>query len=109
MESVVLGLPIGSYCIHEEISGDVRIELLDGLQRWGAIFAYYDNEFSVFGLYHDDLNEVELRQLDMGTAFPAVVAKGFTESEKRDLFERLAYGGTVNTPDQTVGTTRRLT
>jgi len=107
MESLILGLPVGSYCIHQSFEHDVKIELLDGLQRWGAIFAYYDNEFPVFGLFAKDLNDVELRSLGM-TLFPVIKAERFTEAEKHELFTRLAYGGTPNTPDQTVGTARRL-
>lgn len=98
VESLILKLPVGSYCVHEDLSTDVRWELLDGQQRWSAIFDYVDDKFSVFGLKYSELNEVELRYFKSLT-FPVFIATGFTEEEKYELFTRLAYGGTPNSVD----------
>ncbi|MBS1722639.1 MAG: DUF262 domain-containing protein [Armatimonadetes bacterium] len=98
MESLATGMPVGVYCVHQDLEHDVTVELLDGLQRWTAIFAFFDNKVPVFGLYHDDLTVGERRQIEY-MPFPAYWAERFSEEEKRELFDRLAYGGTPNDPD----------
>lgn len=107
IESLILKLPVGSYCVHEDLSTDMRWELLDGQQRWSAIFDYVDDKFPVFGLKYSELNEVEVRYFKNLT-FPVFVATGFTEEEKYELFTRLAYGGTPNSVDDAPTTRERL-
>lgn len=94
LESLLIKIPVGSYCVHlDEDTG--QWELLDGQQRWTAIFNYVDNQFPVFGLYYRDLTDVELRYFKF-LEFPVFMASGFSEEEKLELFNRLAYGGTPN-------------
>lgn len=107
MESLILKLPVGSYCVHEDLSTAVSWELLDGQQRWGAIFDYVDDKFPVFGMKYSELNEVERRYFRSLT-FPVFIATGFTEEEKYEVFTRLAYGGTPNSADDAPTTRSRL-
>lgn len=107
VESLILQLPIGSYCVHEDLKTSVQWELLDGQQRWSAIFDYVDDKFAVFGLKYSELNEVEIRYFKQ-LQFPAFIATGFTEEEKYELFTRLAYGGTPNSVDDAPTTRDRL-
>lgn len=107
VESLILKLPVGSYCVHEDLTTEVRWELLDGQQRWSAIFDYVDDKFPVFGLKYSELNEVETRYFKSLT-FPVFIATGFTEEEKYELFTRLAYGGTPNSVDDAPTTRERL-
>jgi len=99
IESLVMKIPVGAYCVHtDDEDNQWKWELLDGQQRWTAIFNYVDNVFPVFGLYYRDLTEVELRYFKF-IEFPVFMASGFTEEEKEELFNRLAYGGTPNCVD----------
>lgn len=98
IESLLMGYPVGTYCVHEDLSTAVNWELLDGQQRWTAIFDFVDDKFEVFGLRYSDFTLIE-RRMFKGTAFPVYMVSGFTEDEKFELFSRLAYGGTPNSPD----------
>lgn len=91
VESLIYGLPIGEYTLHE--TPDYRYEVLDGQQRWAAIFGYVDNEFPVFGLYYSDLNPTTIRGFEH-TGFSHRMVRGFTYQQKLEAYNRLAYGGT---------------
>lgn len=91
IESVILGLPIGEYTLHQ--TKDYLYEVLDGQQRWDAIFRYVDNEFAVFGLKWEDLNELTKRAFRC-LPFAHRTIKGMSREQKIEAYERLAYGGT---------------
>lgn len=91
VESLVLGFPIGEYTLHK--NRDFTYELLDGQQRWNAIFCYMNNEFEVFGVKYDDLNQLTKFSFE-SKAFPHRVVEGLTQEQKLDVYNRLAYGGT---------------
>lgn len=99
MESMILELPIGSYCYHDsaEMTREIMYTLLDGQQRWSAIYGYWDNEFPVFGMRYSDLTLSEQRWLKQ-RPFPAIVVRGLTYEEQKDVYLRLAYGGTPHEP-----------
>ena len=91
MESLILGLPVGSYCLHRR--PDYMYELLDGQQRWNAVFQYVDNIYPVFNQFHKDLNKRTSRFFE-DIVFPMVELSGLAEVEKLEAYNRLAYGGT---------------
>lgn len=97
IESVFLELPIGTYCFHEEIGDKVEFILLDGQQRWNAIFEFADDKVSIFdGQYSwstlTDRERTKFKQ----SGFSARAVQGLTRDEQHDVFRRLAYGGTPN-------------
>ena len=92
IESLVTGLPIGEYTIHYD-NKTPKYELLDGQQRWNAIFSYVNGEFEVFGLKWSDLNKDSVYVFS-NTQFPYREITGLTEEQKLDVYNRLAYGGT---------------
>ena len=91
LESVILGLPIGEYTLHQ--NPNYIYEVIDGQQRWNAIFRYVDNHFPVFGLYYRDLNETTVRGF-LCITFAHRAIKGLTLDQRKEAYERLAYGGT---------------
>jgi len=91
LESLVLGLPIGEYCLHENT--DWTYDLLDGQQRWDAIFSFVDNQFPVFGLFFKDMNLLTSRHFKH-IQFPHKLIKGLSYEQKEETYKRLAYGGT---------------
>lgn len=91
IESLIYGLPIGEYTLHK--NPDYTYDVLDGQQRWNAIFSYVDNEFPVFGLKWEDLNERTKDAFSM-LPFSHRLVEGFTEEQKIEAYNRLAYGGT---------------
>ena len=108
IESLWLKLPIGSYCYHHSDDGaETVFELLDGQQRWSAIYDFVDNKISAFDCWAKDMGTVERRCFD-NCLFPAHVARGFSEADKLEIYERLAYGGVPNIKGESVGEVRRL-
>jgi len=97
IESLVLGLPIGEYTLHR--NPDYTYEVLDGQQRWEAIFSYVDGKFPVFGLYWKDLNEISKRGFGL-IIFAHREVLNLTYEQRVEAYTRLAYGGTPNTPKQ---------
>lgn len=101
IESIWLELPIGVWVYHEDIKDCVQITLLDGQQRWDAIFCYVDGEFPVFGAYYKDLPQNEHFRFEQHCLFPAICIKSLSYEAQKDVYERLAYGGTPHEPKVT--------
>lgn len=106
IESVYLGLFIGTLCIHEpdwegadatptQYSG----LLIDGQQRLLTIEDYWNDKFKVFGLYFSQLTRPERHRFLQAPFKQYKVNINNTEKIK-DLYNRLALGGTAHTPDQ---------
>lgn len=102
IESVYLGLPIGTFTINK-MEWDANGEpsefsgiLLDGQQRLSTIEEYLNDGFQVFGLMWSELNRREKgRFLRAKFGYFEVSLK--TEQELRELYNRLALGGTPHT------------
>lgn len=92
-ESVYLDLPIGSYVLNEDVKGGYIYQVLDGQQRWQAIFDYTDDKFPVFGRFYGELDrEDQLHFQSKG--FPSKVCRNLTVDQQKEVYRRLAYGGT---------------
>ena len=105
IESAWLGLPLGSFTIHTMNWGDGGVAhkfsgwVIDGQQRLHTIERYWSNEFKVFGLYWSELNRVEKRRFE-SIKFTHTESDLWDEAKIRDLYNRLALGGTPHTEDQ---------
>jgi hypothetical protein len=95
LESLILGLPVGSYTLHR--NEDFNCEVIDGQQRWNAIFCYVDDEFPVFGLKYSELNQVTTRFFE-SLQFPHRLVTRLTYKDRVEAYERMAYGGTPHEP-----------
>ena len=107
VESLWLHLPVGTYCYHESLDGGVTLTLLDGQQRWSAIYDFVDGKVPAFGAYWHELDRIDHTAFEF-IPFSAYVARGFSEKDMIDIYERLAYGGTPNVKGEAVGKVRRL-
>ena len=104
IESVFLGLFIGTYCIHEsDWEGPDATPTpfsgwcIDGQQRLLTIEGYWNDEFKVFGLYFSELSKAEKRRF-FQTPFKQYKVTLNNEDKIKDLYNRLALGGTAHTP-----------
>ena len=100
VESCWLGLPIGAFIYNrtEDMNSPHDGWLLDGQQRVTAVLAYMADEFPVMGHLFSELTEADLRRWSMGVAFPSMVTNIDDEAQLRDVYDRLAYGGTPHEP-----------
>ena len=95
IESIWLELPLGSYVFNYDHGPDGKCDhwLIDGQQRWSAIIDYVQSEFEVYGGYFCELIESQRRRF-FNHPFPCIQTKMSSESGLRDIYDRLAYGGT---------------
>lgn len=105
IESIWIGLPIGFYVVNKEDEYDQGRPLsfsgvlIDGQQRMLALEAYLNNEFQVFGAYWRDVPIASQRQFRR-THFPFFETNIWDESQLRDLYNRLNFGGIPHREDQ---------
>lgn len=99
IESVWLGLPIGSYAYNDAATfkGPTTNWLIDGQQRVTTVLTYVAGEIEVFGKRFPELHIIEKRQFE-NTPFPAIVTRSDDEAYLAEIYDRLAYGGTAHEP-----------
>lgn len=107
MESLILGLPVGSYTYHSAFGKPTDGWLIDGQQRMIAIRDYLDERFPVFGHYWTELTNADRRRV-MNMQFPAYVLKGLDEEELLQRYIALNYNGTPHTAKDEAKAKRRL-
>ncbi|CAB4137854.1 Domain of unknown function DUF262 [uncultured Caudovirales phage] len=97
IESLWAGLPVGACVVNLPDWSDPPVAtfgwLLDGQQRWSAVFGYVANEFPVFRTYYGALNVRDHSRFGM-LIFPELHTNLTDPGECREVCERLAYGGT---------------
>jgi hypothetical protein len=101
IESCWMGLPIGAYVVNAAYDTPYDQWLLDGQQRITAIFDYVGDEFPVYGLFYSELTVPEKRQWTNGIVFTRLEVKHQNTAELREVYDRLAYGGTPHDPTDT--------
>lgn len=96
IESCWMGLPIGAFTYNQPDNFGSRTDmwLIDGQQRMTAVYAYLADEFPVLGYCYSELTEVDHRKWHMSTSFPSLITRLTDEAELREVYDRLAYGGT---------------
>lgn len=102
IESALLALPIGVFIYNRAPGTRFDAWLLDGQQRVTAVLAYMADEFPVMGYRFSELAPADVRRWDMTTSFGCMETSLTDEGALRDLYDRLAYGGTPHDPDARV-------
>lgn len=96
IESIYIGLPIGSLVCNSRYDCPCDGWLLDGQQRMTTIVGYGAGEFPVQGWRFPDLPKKEQAHfLRMGILL--IETQIDNEAECRDIYDRLVYGGTPHT------------
>lgn len=99
IESAWLGIPLGTFNHHamdwkqNGVAKTFSGWLIDGQQRITTIERYWNDEFPVFGLFWSELTRREVRRF-MSIKFPHFESDLWDEAQIRDLYNRLAFGGT---------------
>lgn len=95
IESIWLDLPIGAYVVNTPCIPPYDCDdwLIDGQQRWTAIMAYVNGDFPVFGHTYHDLPVKDKRRFRQ-TPIARIDTKLTDPVKCREVYERLAYGGT---------------
>ncbi len=102
IESAWLGLHLGTLVVNGVRHEGGRVNplsglLVDGQQRLAAIAAYLDDRLEVFGYRWSELGRHEQARFER-TVFMRSEVSMWQESELRDLYDRLNFGGTPHDP-----------
>ena len=99
IESCWMGLPIGVFIYNRTTKdGPYDSWLLDGQQRVTAVLEYIADAFPVLGYRFSELTEIDYRKWSMAVAFPCMMTNIEDEAQLREVYDRLAYGGTAHEP-----------
>lgn len=99
IESCWMGLPIGVYVVNRgEYNSRFDQWLIDGQQRVTAILDYMADAFPVFGHHYSALPEADIRAWGFSRQFTRLETTLENEAELREVYDRLAYGGTPHEP-----------
>lgn len=108
IESIYMGLPIGSLIVNDCLHHPTDQWLLDGQQRLTAICEWADGTLAVRGQRYPELPEVE-RQMFRRMTVPVIETSLTTREACLDVYNRLVYGGTPHTEYQRATTSDGLT
>lgn len=100
IESMYSGLPCGFFVLNRPEGYDHPFDnwLLDGQQRVGAVLGYLAGEFPVYGYRWSEIDPVDRRCFENSNAFGFLETKLTDLDEIREVYDRLAYGGTAHEP-----------
>ncbi len=100
IESCWMGLPIGAFVYNQtpDYESPYDCWLLDGQQRVRTVLMYMDDEFPVMGYLFSELTQADHRRWSMSTSFPCLKTCLESEEELKEVYMRLAYGGTPHEP-----------
>lgn len=105
IESIWGGLPLGAYVYNRpqyNSSSPYDAWLLDGQQRITAILDYVADAFPVLGYRWTELTKVDHNAFKM-TPMSCMETSIEDETLLREIYDRLAYGGTPHEPKQKEG------
>jgi hypothetical protein len=100
IESLWLGLNIGTYTYVQNNDPATDGLLIDGQQRMWAIQCYFEDEFSVFGHFWSEVTDVDCRVMQMNTHFSCYIVKSSDEEYLRSYYDMMNFGGTAHTESQ---------
>jgi hypothetical protein len=102
IESIWNGLPLGAYVVNRVLtpfSSPVDNWLLDGQQRITAIMDYVGDAFPIMGYRWSELTKQDQMQFGM-TPMSCLETQLTDIDQLRDIYDRLAYGGTPHEPKE---------
>lgn len=101
IESVWLGLPLGTYTVHEcDWNSDGSAKpmsgwLIDGQQRLTSIERYLNDELVVYGGVYSDLSKLQKFRFRM-TQFSMTSVELFDLDKIKSLYDLMAFGGVAH-------------
>ncbi|KZN20444.1 MULTISPECIES: DUF262 domain-containing protein [Pseudomonas] len=104
IESIWLGVGLGTFQVNDSPKTALSLILLDGQQRLRAIERYWNGDFAILGedgvaYLWSELTDQEHRHF-YRIPFPWVETRYSSEDELRAAYDRHNFGGTAHTADQ---------
>jgi hypothetical protein len=99
IESILDELPVPPYVVNRDLKDGYRYDrwLIDGQQRITAVLGFVNDEFPVRGLQFSDVSDRD-RNWFLSRPFHCLETELRDEALLKDVYDRLAYGGTPHEP-----------
>ena len=95
IESLWLGIPIGTYTINEAYQTPYDMIVIDGLQRINAIKEYVSDAFKVYNNYYSELRD-SYKLRFMGVLFPRYTTNSDDVDYLKNYYNLMNFGGTAH-------------
>tara|TARA_R110000851_G_scaffold178010_3_gene324924 strand:+ start:210 stop:707 length:498 start_codon:yes stop_codon:yes gene_type:complete len=100
IESIWLGLPIGTYTFNR-VYGSIHDNILiDGQQRMNAIELYVGDAFKVFGYYYSEITKIDKRWFRSSGKFGSYITESKSEEYLKGYYNMMNFSGTAHTDSQ---------
>lgn len=100
IESMWLGLPIGTYTFNRKHGSKLDNLIIDGQQRMNAIELYINDGFEVFGYTYSSITDIDKRFFRQSSRFPCYITETDDEEYLRGYYNMMNFSGTAHTEDQ---------
>lgn len=94
IESIWLGIPIGSYTFNRAYGTKYDNLLIDGQQRMNAIQKYLDGKLSVFGYTWDEVSVLDKRRFRNRSHFHCYITETTDEEYLKNYYNLMNFSGT---------------
>lgn len=100
LESMWLGLPIGTYSFNRKYGSKFDNLIIDGQQRMNAVEMYINDGFKVFGYLYSETTKVDKLFFRTNAKFPCYIVETDDEQYLRNYYNMMNFSGTSHTEDQ---------
>ena len=101
IESLWVGIPIGTYTVNESDNPDFDRLLIDGQQRINAIKEYVNDVFPAYGLFYSECDLIEKRRFN-DCRFPCYVTQSDDIEYLKNYYNLMNFGGTAHKESERV-------
>lgn len=92
IESLWVGIPIGTYTVNESDNDIFDRLLIDGQQRINAIKGYVNNEFKVYDLFYSEVTDRKFTNCQ----FPCYITQSDDIEYLKNYYNLMNFGGTAH-------------
>ena len=95
IESLWVGIAIGSYTVNEFYGSEYDLIIIDGQQRLNAIESYINDDFKVYDMLYSELTIIDKRRFD-NNLFPRYVTNSDDIEYLKNYYNLMNFGGTAH-------------
>lgn len=95
IESLWVGIPIGTYTVNERMGSEFDLIIIDGQQRLNAIESYINNDFKVYDMFYSELDNNLKRRFE-NSIFPQYVTDSDDIEYLKNYYNLMNFGGTAH-------------
>jgi hypothetical protein len=95
IESIWLGIPIGTYTINEAYQTPYDMIIIDGQQRINAIKEYISDTFKVYDMFYSELRDSYKKRF-INAIFPRYTTQSDDIEYLKKYYNLMNFGGTAH-------------